>query len=236
MGRDRGSRSDPDVVKWILSAIERVKKGKKRPDLNHIVDSIRETNSDTLEEEVIKEHLNSTVDQGLVEKTYFRGGYTFKIVSRSSPRKQPPNNSIDNILKIQKETDLTEVVTLAIQALGEDGGSTLKSIERFITRNYEVDCENGIELGAQLRSTTKRAVSKGKLNHEGRYYSVNDVEQDIEETVPESPKKNNSANNKCNATAKKNGLDEESAPSTPKPNEPEWRYEVIVEDIEKAKV
>ena len=228
MGRDRGSKSDPDVVKWILGAIERIKKEKQKPDLDRIINSIRETNSKTIGEEVIEEHLKLTVDQGLVEKKFQRGAFTFKVVSKSSPRKPPHTSSIDNCLLIKKETDLTEVVTLAIQALGEVGGSTLKNIERFITRNYDVDCEAGIELGALLRSTTKKAISRGKLSHEGRYYSVNTADDIC------TPKKTSAAA-KCSSVGRSCDV-EGAAPATPKASAPHWRYHVIVDDVEKAKV
>lgn len=239
MGKDK---SDPDIVKWIVDAISKIKKEKQNPGQEHIIDTVKACHAST-SSEVVEEQLVLAVSQGIIEKHLNKGAYTFRIVGKSSPRKQaatePSNNFENDCLTVRKDTDLTPIVTAAIAALDEKTGSTLKNIERFIVRNYSIECADGIELSTQIRYTTKKAVSRSKLQQEGRYYRLSSENGTASDAEPSS-RRSSVTRKQTTATATTTASDavvkEETVSRCETPEIDGWQYEVTVIDADKAKV
>ena len=173
-------QSDPDIVKWILDALLKVKRDKQYPNADRIIETIKSSHSAT--SELIEAQLDLAVNQGVIEKRMDNGSCTYRLAVKSSPRKQTNNHDSSSndfesdCLTVKKDTDLLPIVYAAIVGLNGKNGSTLKGIERFITKNYSIKCAEGVELGSQIRNTAKKAVVSGKLLHASRYYRVPETE------------------------------------------------------------
>ena len=121
--------------------------------------------------ESIEEQLELAVKEGTIIKMVNKGGLcSYKDPSRMNP---PSNSSVKKTtLKIAKKTDITRVVVQTIHELGEIGGSTLKSIEKYIRKSYNVEITDGGDLSHQVRMSVKRGINSGQLMQEGRLYRV----------------------------------------------------------------
>ena len=257
MGKDTDSEHDPDIRKRIVDAISKFKRDKQSPDAKRIIETV--SSCHTASAELIEEQLTLAVAQGIIDKRVDNGSCTYRLVVKSSPRKQHNNHEVNNFesdcLTVKKDTDLLPIVTAAIVGLQENNGSTLKSIERFITKNYSIACADGVELGCQIRDTAKKAVVNGKLRHAGRYYRIalsdsdtGDVNKNVsinnDDTKEDSSSRRNSATisddtpvTNCNTTgiasnsATPNGPNSKARSDTPTGED--WYYEVVVCDTDK---
>ena len=160
-----GKTLDPAYVKWLLEAIGKVKYQKQRPNYDRIVHAVKQ-NHPKLSPDGIGQQLELAVKQGLVLKVFNKGLCSYKdpaLVTQLRTRN----------LKVSKKTDLTKVIARTIRELGEQGGSNLKSVEKYIERSYNLQCEgDDVDLVRQIRVSCKRALESGRLVRNGRQYSV----------------------------------------------------------------
>ncbi|GFV88339.1 hypothetical protein TNCV_858921 [Trichonephila clavipes] len=75
-------------------------------------------------------------------------------------------------LRIHPGTDMRKVIIKAIKELGDNNGSTLRSIEKYLRQTFSLNIDQGADLGHQLLQSAKRAVSAGHIIHEGRTYRL----------------------------------------------------------------
>lgn len=235
---DNRIETNPDILKRILDAISKIKKEKLDCDAEQIIEEVKSNFASTAN--AIVAQLNLAVDQGVIEKQSVKGSYLFRVAGKTSPRKQPPREASTNsfetdYLTLRKDADITPLVTAAVASLSENGGSTLKNIERFIVRNYTLECADGVELGSVIRSTIKRAVNRGQIKHEGRLYAVcsntNETEMDHESAGRSLRRRDNGAKNVLNGAL---STHEDSSPPTPQSPDEEWHYEVVVCEEDKV--
>lgn len=159
---------NPVYMKWLLEAIHKIKHQKQRPSVERISHAVRQHHK--VSPESIEEQLELAVKEGIILKVMNKGLCSYKDPNRLN------NNTGSTFkrttLKIAKKTDLTKVVVRTIQDLGEIGGSTLKSIEKYIRKNYNLDITDGSDLAHQVRLSVKRGINSGQLIQDHRLYRV----------------------------------------------------------------
>ena len=166
---DSNKMGNPVYMKWLLEAIHKIKHQKQRPSVERISHAVRQHHK--VSAESIEEQLELAVKEGTILKTVNKGGLcSFKDPSRMNP---PSNTIVKKVtLKVAKKTDITRTVVQTIHELGEIGGSTLKSIEKYIRKNYNLEIVDGGDLSHQVRMSVKRGINSGQLMQEGRLYRV----------------------------------------------------------------
>lgn len=150
---------------WILDAIRKIRSQKQRPSVERICHAIRQHHN--YHEDVIAEHLEVAVKEGLVLKVFNKGQSSYK----------DPGGLQNRTLKIEKGVDLTKVVTKAVRELGERDGSTFKSIEKYIRQSHNVEecVEN--ELKTSIRMAVKRALTRNFILPDGKNFKYNYAHQ-----------------------------------------------------------
>ena len=156
---------NPTFVKWILGAISKVKHQKQRPSLDRIVNAIRQCHKD-VKHETVSEQLSLAVQNGLVIKVMNKG-----VCSYNDPAKFSLNRR-NKTLQVHKKVDLSRVILRAIRDLGEIGGSTLKSIEKYLQRTYSLESTDSSNLTHCLRMSIKKAVDNGQVIKSGQFYKI----------------------------------------------------------------
>lgn len=155
---------DSTHSKWLLEAIGKVKYQKQRPNAERIVHAVKQHHP-KISQDVLMQQLELAVKQGIILKVFNKGICSYKdpaFVTQLRTRN----------LKVSKKVDLTKVIARTLRELGENGGSTLKSVEKYIERSYNVELEDDADLGRQLRVSCKKAIDNGRLIREGRLYKV----------------------------------------------------------------
>ncbi|XP_071106627.1 histone acetyltransferase KAT6B-like isoform X3 [Haliotis cracherodii] len=155
--------TNPTYAKWLIEAIKKVKQQKQRPSLERISNAVRQNHK--VSKESIEEQLELAVTDGIVLKTYNKGLISYKDPSRIV-QLQSRN------LKIGKKDDLTKVIVRTVRELGEVGGSSLKSIEKFIRRSYNIELCDGVDLAQQIKLSIKSGIQKGLLLQDGRFIKL----------------------------------------------------------------
>ncbi|XP_046567397.1 histone acetyltransferase KAT6A-like isoform X3 [Haliotis rubra] len=164
MGREGDTGlTNPTYAKWLIEAIKKVKQQKQRPSLERISNAVRQNHK--VSKESIEEQLELAVTDGIVLKTYNKGLISYKDPSRIV-QLQSRN------LKIGKKDDLTKVIVRTVRELGEVGGSSLKSIEKFIRRSYNIELCDGVDLAQQIKLSIKSGIQKGLLLQDGRFIKL----------------------------------------------------------------
>ncbi|XP_076368361.1 histone acetyltransferase KAT6A-like isoform X3 [Tachypleus tridentatus] len=157
--------ANPTFTKWLLEAIHKVKTQKQRPSAQRICSAVRQSHK--VSEESVIEQLELAVSDGTVLQVINKGVCSYK----------DPKGVVQlktNTMKINKTTNMLKLIVKAIKELGEIGGSTLRSIEKFMTQNYNLIVSPGIDLTQQLRVAARKGVAKGTLSQEGRLYKTVD--------------------------------------------------------------
>lgn len=156
--------SDPTYAKWLLDAINKVKHQKQRPNFTRICNAVRQFHQ--VSQESIAEQLELTVQDGLILKVASKdGNWTYRDPSGVTPCK---NRS----LKVTHNMDLTKIIVKTIKELADPQGSNLKKIKSYIISTYNLDVEEGVELGEQLKVSLKKGVSSGHLARDGHCIKV----------------------------------------------------------------
>ncbi|PRD33163.1 UNVERIFIED_CONTAM: Kat6b [Trichonephila clavipes] len=164
--QDEGSDEDEGnstLTTWIIAAIRKVKYQKQRPSLDRICSVVRQNHR--VERQAIKEQLEKAVANGLIVKVFTKGLCSYKDPGTLC-------NLKSRTLRIHPGTDMRKVIIKAIKELGDNNGSTLRSIEKYLRQTFSLNIDQGADLGHQLLQSAKRAVSAGHIIHEGRTYRL----------------------------------------------------------------
>ncbi|CAH1795541.1 unnamed protein product [Owenia fusiformis] len=156
-------------AKWLIEAIRKIKHQKQRPSVERIIHAVRQFHK--VSKDSVAEQLELSVAEGLVLKTFNKGVWSYKDpdrVTKLSTRS----------LRIHNKTDLSKVILRTIKELGEIGGSTLKSIEKYIQSSYSVELADDVDLSQQIKFSAKRAVGSKKLSQDGKYFKIEQSHDD----------------------------------------------------------
>nr|XP_012632860.1 histone acetyltransferase KAT6A isoform X1 [Microcebus murinus]XP_012632861.1 histone acetyltransferase KAT6A isoform X1 [Microcebus murinus]XP_012632862.1 histone acetyltransferase KAT6A isoform X1 [Microcebus murinus] len=166
--------ANPLYTEWILEAIKKVKKQKQRPSEERICNAV--SSSHGLDRKTVLEQLELSVKDGTILKVSNKGLNSYKDPDNPGRIALPkPRNhgKLDN----KQSVDWNKLIKRAVDGLGESGGSTLKSIERFLKGQKDVSALFGGSAASgfhqQLRLAIKRAVGHGRLLKDGPLYRLN---------------------------------------------------------------
>ncbi|ERL84766.1 hypothetical protein D910_02191 [Dendroctonus ponderosae] len=147
---------------WILDAIRKIRTQKQRPSVERICHAIRLHHN--YHEDVIAEHLEVAVKDGVVLKVFNKGQSSYK---------DPGGLQQNRTLKLQKGIDLSKVVTKAVRELGERDGSSLKAIEKYIQQSHTIVEAAEADLPTLVRLGAKRAAARQFVIPNGKNYKYN---------------------------------------------------------------
>ncbi|KAM7328818.1 hypothetical protein ACRRTK_012910 [Alexandromys fortis] len=166
--------ANPLYTEWILEAIKKVKKQKQRPSEERICNAV--SSSHGLDRKTVLEQLELSVKDGTILKVSNKGLNSYKDPDNPGRIALPkPRNhgKLDN----KQSVDWNKLLKRAFEGLAESGGSTLKSIERFLKSQKDVSAACGGSAASgfhqQLRLAIKRAVGHGRLLKDGPLYRLN---------------------------------------------------------------
>ncbi|XP_045391688.1 histone acetyltransferase KAT6A [Lemur catta] len=166
--------ANPLYTEWILEAIKKVKKQKQRPSEERICNAV--SSSHGLDRKTVLEQLELSVKDGTILKVSNKGLNSYKDPDNPGRIALPkPRNhgKLDN----KQSVDWNKLIKRAIDGLAESGGSTLKSIERFLKGQKDVSALFGGNAASgfhqQLRLAIKRAIGHGRLLKDGPLYRLN---------------------------------------------------------------
>ncbi|ELK08728.1 Histone acetyltransferase MYST3 [Pteropus alecto] len=166
--------ANPLYTEWILEAIKKVKKQKQRPSEERICNAV--SSSHGLDRKTVLEQLELSVKDGTILKVSNKGLNSYKDPDNPGRIALPkPRNhgKLDN----KQNIDWNKLIKRAVDGLAESGGSTLKSIERFLKGQKDVSALFGGSAASgfhqQLRLAIKRAIGHGRLLKDGPLYRLN---------------------------------------------------------------
>ena len=157
-----GKLANPTYAAWLLEAIRKIKHQKQRPNVERIAHAVQQHHNVSYES--IEEQLELAVKDGSVLKI-LNNGVSYKDPSGVTALKS-------RYLKIGKKSDLTKIVLRSIKELGQEDGSTAKTIEKFVRRSYNIDAESDSDVTHSVRISIKRAVNSMHIIQDGRNYKV----------------------------------------------------------------
>ncbi|XP_007642102.1 histone acetyltransferase KAT6A isoform X1 [Cricetulus griseus] len=166
--------ANPLYTEWILEAIKKVKKQKQRPSEERICNAV--SSSHGLDRKTVLEQLELSVKDGTILKVSNKGLNSYKDPDNPGRIALPkPRNH--GKLDTKQSVDWNKLLKRAFEGLAESGGSTLKSIERFLKSQKDVSAAYGGSAASgfhqQLRLAIKRAVGHGRLLKDGPLYRIN---------------------------------------------------------------
>ena len=159
-----GQQDDHKYSQWLLEAIRKIKQQKQQPNIERITAAMRQ-HQGQVSQSLIQEKLDIAVKTGVILKVINRGTASYKDPARVvtlATRK----------LKVDKNTNLTKILLKSIRELGESGGSTLKTIEKYVKTSYSISVQDKLDLSSVIRTCARKAVSCGKLELDGRSYRI----------------------------------------------------------------
>ncbi|ELK28828.1 Histone acetyltransferase MYST3 [Myotis davidii] len=166
--------ANPLYTEWILEAIKKVKKQKQRPSEERICNAV--SSSHGLDRKTVLEQLELSVKDGTILKVSNKGLNSYKDPDNPGRIALPkPRNhgKLDN----KQNVDWNKLIKRAVDGLAEAGGSTLKSIERFLKGQKDVSALFGGSAASgfhqQFRLAIKRAIGHGRLLKDGPLYRLN---------------------------------------------------------------
>ncbi|XP_036156616.1 histone acetyltransferase KAT6A isoform X4 [Myotis myotis] len=166
--------ANPLYTEWILEAIKKVKKQKQRPSEERICNAV--SSSHGLDRKTVLEQLELSVKDGTILKVSNKGLNSYKDPDNPGRIALPkPRNhgKLDN----KQNVDWNKLIKRAVDGLAEAGGSTLKSIERFLKGQKDVSALFGGSAASgfhqQFRLAVKRAIGHGRLLKDGPLYRLN---------------------------------------------------------------
>ncbi|KAG8188536.1 hypothetical protein JTE90_004769 [Oedothorax gibbosus] len=160
---DESEGGDLETTKWLVDAIQKVGYQKQRTSFDRICSTVQQGHR--IDRRIIKDKLDKAVDKGLIVKVHTKGLCSYKDPGTLCNQK-------GRTLRVHPGTDMRRVIIKAIKELGENNGSTLRSIEKYLRQTFSLNIEQGTDLGHQLLQSAKRAVSNGLILHEGRTYRL----------------------------------------------------------------
>ncbi|XP_076361521.1 uncharacterized protein LOC143252762 isoform X2 [Tachypleus tridentatus] len=163
-GNVEHTQTNLNWTKWLLEAIHKIKHQKQRPSVDRICSAVRQNHK--VNREFIVKQLEKAVAEGKVLKVFNKGLCSYK----------DPNGILQvkpTFVRVTKTTDLVKLLQKVIRDLGDTGGVTLCSIEKYIKQTCTVDLStSNLDFSKQLRFAAKRAVASGQLLQKGRFYKV----------------------------------------------------------------
>jgi histone acetyltransferase MYST4 len=137
--------------------------------------------------EVIADNLEHAVKAGSVLKVFNKGQSSYK----------DPGGLQSRQLNVSKGTDLSKVIAKVVRELGRRGGSNLKTIEKYIRQSHAVNLASSeVDFRSLLRISAKRAVARGLVIQEGRFFkpvsrpsAISSVEKPQKQRQSVSPSK-----------------------------------------------
>ncbi len=164
----QGAAPNAAYTRWLLEAIRKIKHQKQRPCLERIALAMKHMRGE-LNLETVKTQLEMAVQAGDIECVCNKGVNSYRDPLRGASISSTPTGML---LRLNRKSDLTRVIIKSIKELGHKDGSSLKNIEKFIRRKYEIKLEDNLDLYHQLRRSAKKAVNSKRLLNEGRFYMV----------------------------------------------------------------
>ncbi|XP_050965615.1 histone acetyltransferase KAT6A [Labeo rohita] len=176
--------ANPLYTTWILEAIKKVKKQKQRPSEERICNAV--SMSHGLDRKTVLEHLELSVKDGSVLKVSNKGLNSYKDpdnpgrLAFPKPRAGGGGGSSSTSSSSKKPgLDWNKLIKRSLEGLHEPGGSSLKSIERFLKCQADVAgyLSGSGSMGPglfhqQLRLALKRAVSHGRVIKQGPLFRL----------------------------------------------------------------
>ncbi|XP_042579438.1 histone acetyltransferase KAT6A-like [Cyprinus carpio] len=173
--------ANPLYTTWILEAIKKVKKQKQRPSEERICNAV--SMSHGLDRKTVLEHLELSVKDGSVLKVSNKGLNSYKDPENpgrlgfTKPRAGGSSSASSSGKK--PGLDWNKLIKRSLEGLHEPGGSSLKSIERFLKCQADVAgyLSGSGSMGPgifhqQLRLSLKRAVSHGRVVKQGPLFRL----------------------------------------------------------------
>ncbi|XP_036382225.1 histone acetyltransferase KAT6A isoform X2 [Megalops cyprinoides] len=174
--------ANPLYTNWILEAIKKVKKQKQRPSEERICNAV--SMSHGLDRKTVLEQLELSVKDGSILKVSNKGLNSYKDpdnpgrLAFSKPRSGGGAGGGSNSGR-RTGLDWNKLIKRALEGLHEPGGSSLKSIERFLKCQGDVAAylSGSSSMGPavfhqQLRVAVKRAMAHGRLVKQGPLYRL----------------------------------------------------------------
>lgn len=187
--REQDSVSASVWQKWILDAIRKIRSQKQRPSVDRICHAVRQHHS--YSNELITNYLERFVSEGSVLKVFNKGQSTYK----------DPGGLVRRQVSVSKKSDLSKIVIKAIKELNEKGGSTFKSIEKYIQQSHTLEIDSDVsDWSSVLRLSVKRVVEKGLVIQEGKLYRISSA------SAPDKSTSSSALNTKQNSVAKENSI------------------------------
>ncbi|KAK1154463.1 hypothetical protein AOXY_G28820 [Acipenser oxyrinchus oxyrinchus] len=169
--------ANPLYTEWILEAIKKVKKQKQRPSEERICNAV--SMSHGLDRRTALQQLELSVQDGTVLKVSNKGLNSYKDPDNPGRLAFPkPRGNPARPAEHKQAPDWNKLLKHALEGLGEPGGSSLKSIERFLKAQEDGAAWLGgggggaLAFHQQLRLAAKRAVGHGRLVKEGPLYRL----------------------------------------------------------------
>ncbi|CAB3369856.1 Hypothetical predicted protein [Cloeon dipterum] len=162
--RDRESSSGGDPshagwLRWIVEAIHKIRQQKQRPSMERIAHTVKHQHP-RADEDSVEEHVLRAVKDGTLVKVVKKG-----VVSFVPPEAAALSN---RHVTVSVDSDLTKEVCRALREVGE---ASVKTIEAHLRDTNSVSVEDdSVDLTAVLKQALKRAVAKGLVVQEGRFY------------------------------------------------------------------
>ncbi|XP_058882338.1 histone acetyltransferase KAT6B-like isoform X4 [Acipenser ruthenus] len=171
--------ANPLYTKWILEAIQKVKRQKQRPSEERICHAVSASHG--LDKKTVLEQLELSVLDGSVLKVTNKGCASYK--DPDNPGRISPLKSATFPISLKgsirsagdlRNVDWNKLLKRAIEGLDDLSGCSLKNIERYL--RSQDDLSNVIDspvFQQRLRLAAKRAVNNGRLLKDGPLYRMN---------------------------------------------------------------
>uniref|UniRef100_A0A8C7CAB4 K(lysine) acetyltransferase 6A n=1 Tax=Oncorhynchus kisutch TaxID=8019 RepID=A0A8C7CAB4_ONCKI len=161
--------ANPMYTTWILEAIKKVKKQKQRPSEERICNAV--SMSHGLDRKTVLEQLELSVKDGTILKVSNKGLNSYKDPENPG-RLAFPKPCLGRL-------DWNKLIKRSLEGLHEPGGSTLKSVERFLKCQGDVAAylSGSGSMGPglfhqQLRVALKRACAHGRVAKNGLLFRL----------------------------------------------------------------
>lgn len=163
--------ANPKYTQWILEAIHKIKKQKQRPSEDRICHAVRSGRG--ISEALVLEQLELSVKDGNILKVFNKGVASYRDPEGGGGTTSMRGGGGGRPGAVGKSANLLKLIETAITELAEGGGSSLKSIEKYIRQSHRAELGSGLsELLSQLRLAAKKGVASGRLSKDGRVYKV----------------------------------------------------------------
>lgn len=152
-----GELADPTYTRWLLDAIHKVKSQKQRPSDDRICHAVRQVHK--VSKDSLLEQLELAVRDGAILKVLNKGTCSYRDPKSGPPPKQSK--------KQPQITDLTKIITKALQKCGTEHGMTFKQIERYVKDCNSLDSSDSTLID-NLKAAIRKGISRNVYEKEGK--------------------------------------------------------------------